>query len=223
MPVVRGTFYRAVDPRFRDFAVAGSRSSGRYSSAHQPTLYRSSSVVGVRAAMIIQNDVRPEAVEIVAIDLEASGIVALRDVNALEAVGIDFEDALAPWQAIAESGGTPRSWTVRDRLIEGGAIGLVDPSRKSPGLWHLVLCRWNVAETHRESVCSMDTASAGEATFHVEHRSSPTEQAGHEVPVFHVEHRQPGSGAVVPDGLLSELGVGPAEVETGRGQRLREQ
>ncbi|WP_220035399.1 hypothetical protein [Curtobacterium sp. MCPF17_018] len=33
--------------------------------------------------MIIQNDVRPEAVEIVAIDVEASGIVDLRDVNAL--------------------------------------------------------------------------------------------------------------------------------------------
>jgi RES domain-containing protein len=66
-------------------------------------------------------------------------------VSALQAVGIDLEDALAPWQAIVEAGGTPRSWTVRDRLIEVGANGLIDPSRKSPGLWHLVLFRWNVA------------------------------------------------------------------------------
>ncbi|WP_418516146.1 hypothetical protein ACNUCX_18295 [Curtobacterium flaccumfaciens pv. flaccumfaciens] len=71
--------------------------------------------------MIAHNDVQREAVEIVAIDVEASGIVDLRAVSALGAVGIDLEDALAPWQAIAEAGGTPRSWTVRGRLIEVGA------------------------------------------------------------------------------------------------------
>ena len=58
--------------------------------------------------------------------------------------GIQLSDALAPWQAIADAGGTPPSWVVRDRLIEIGANGLIDPSRKSPGLWHLVLFRWNV-------------------------------------------------------------------------------
>ncbi|MGN7222465.1 hypothetical protein ACTHQN_06345 [Curtobacterium flaccumfaciens] len=68
--------------------------------------------------MIANNNVQPEAVEIVAIDLE---------------------DALAPWQTIAEAGGTPRSWAVRDRLNEVGANGSIDPSRKSSGLWRLVL------------------------------------------------------------------------------------
>jgi len=57
--------------------------------------------------MIAHNDVRPEAVEIVAIDVETS--VDLRDVSAVKAVGIDLEDALAPRQRIAEGGGTPRS------------------------------------------------------------------------------------------------------------------
>ncbi|MCS5521409.1 hypothetical protein NY551_01540 [Curtobacterium flaccumfaciens pv. oortii] len=57
--------------------------------------------------MIAHNDVQPEAVEIVAIDVEAS--VDLRDVSAVKAVGIDLEDALAPRQRIAERGGTPRS------------------------------------------------------------------------------------------------------------------
>jgi len=59
--------------------------------------------------MIAHNDVQPEAVEIVAIDVEASGTVDLRDVSAVKAVGIDLEDALAPRQRIAEGGGTPRS------------------------------------------------------------------------------------------------------------------
>jgi len=91
--------------------------------------------------MIAHNDVQPEAVEIVAIDVEASGIVDLRDVSAVKAVGIDLEDALAPWQTNAEAGGTQRLRAVRDRLIEVGANGLIDPSRKSPGIWHLVLFR----------------------------------------------------------------------------------
>ncbi|WP_220034109.1 hypothetical protein [Curtobacterium sp. MCLR17_043] len=57
---------------------------------------------------------------------------------------------------------------MRDRLIDIGANGLIDPSRKSPGLWHLVLFRWSVADAPA-SVCSIHTASASEATFHVEH------------------------------------------------------
>ncbi|WP_412162796.1 RES domain-containing protein [Curtobacterium flaccumfaciens] len=110
--------------------------------------------------MIAHNDVRPEAVEIVAIDVEASGIVDLRDVNASKADGIDLGDALSPWQTIPETDGTPRSWTVRDRLIEVGANGLIDPSRTIPGLWHLVLFRWNVADA--PSTCVLDTQRLGE-------------------------------------------------------------
>lgn len=143
---VRGTFYRAIDPNFREFAIAGSRSAGRYSRAHEPTLYLSSSVDGVEAAMIAHKDARAAALEIVEIDVEASGIVDLRDASALAAAGIDLAHAVAPWQDIAAAGGTPSSWAVRDRLLELGANGLIDPSRKSPGLWHLVLFRWNEAD-----------------------------------------------------------------------------
>lgn len=144
-PPLRGTFHRAIDPRFREFALSGSRSAGRYSQAEQPTLYLSSSVDGVEAAMIAHQGARAAAREIVEIDVEASGIVDLRDDAALGRIGIDLAEATAPWQDIAAAGGTPTSWTVRDRLLEIGANGLIDPSRKRPGLWHLVLFRWNEA------------------------------------------------------------------------------
>ncbi|MCY1718654.1 RES family NAD+ phosphorylase [Microbacterium sp. SL62] len=144
-PAIQGTFYRAIDPNFREFAIVGSRSAGRYSRAHEPTLYLSSSVDGVEAAMIAHKDSRSAALEIVKIDVEASGIVDLRDASTLEVAGIDIAHAVAPWQDIAAAGGTPLSWLVRDRLLEAGANGLIDPSRKSPGLWHLVLFRWNEA------------------------------------------------------------------------------
>lgn len=144
--MIRGTFYRAIDPNFREFAITGSRSAGRYSRAHEPTLYLSSSIDGVEAAMIAHKDSRTAALEIVEVDVEAPGIVDLRDAKALETAGIDVADALAPWQTIASAGGTPTSWTVRDRLLQVGANGLIDPSRKRPGLWHLVLFRWNVSD-----------------------------------------------------------------------------
>lgn len=145
VPLVRGTFYRAIDASFREFAIAGSRVAGRYSRTNEPTLYLSSSVDGVEAAMVAHKDARSVALEIVEIDVEASGIVDLRNATALEAVGIDIADAVAPWQDIVATGGTPRSWKVRDRLREAGANGLIDPSRKRPELWHLVLFRWNQA------------------------------------------------------------------------------
>lgn len=142
-PEIRGTFYRAVDPDFREFALAGSRSEGRYSRAYEPTLYLSSSVDGVAAAMIAHRDARSSELEIVELDVHADGIVDLRDAVALTAADIDLADAVAPWQDVVAAGGTPPSWTVRHRLLEIGANGLIDPSRKSPGLWHLVLFRWN--------------------------------------------------------------------------------
>jgi RES domain-containing protein len=146
VPVINGTFYRAIDPSFREFAIAGSRSAGRYSRAHEPTLYLSSSVDGVEAAMIAHENAQTVAREIVEIDVQAARVVDLRDSSALEAVGVDLADALAPWQDIAAAGGTPTSWAVRDRLLDVGANGVIDPSRKRPGLWHLVLFRWNEAD-----------------------------------------------------------------------------
>ena len=143
VPVLHGTFYRAIDSRFMDHAITGSRSAGRYSRPDEPTLYLSSSIDGVEAALIAHNDARSSSRAILEIEVEATGIVDLRSASALKELGIDIADAVAPWQDVATLGGTPRSWIVRDRLIEVGANGLIDPSRKRPGLWHLVLFRWN--------------------------------------------------------------------------------
>lgn len=142
-PMIRGTFYRSIDPEFREFAISGSRSAGRYSRADEPTLYLSSSIEGVEAAMVAHKDARSSRLDTVEIDVEASGIIDLRDQDALKSAGVDLADAIAPWQEVVATGGVPRSWAVRDRLIEFGTNGLIDPSRKSPGLWHLVLFRWN--------------------------------------------------------------------------------
>jgi len=140
---VDGVFYRAVDPAYRDSALSGSRHPGRYSSTAQPTLYLSASRDGVAAAMRAHEDNRSGHLEIVSMHVAADRICDLRNASALAAMGLELEDAVAPWQEVVAAGGSPSSWSIRNRLEALGAKGLIDPSRKAPGLWHLVLFSWN--------------------------------------------------------------------------------
>jgi RES domain-containing protein len=78
-------------------------------------------------------------------DVKAADVFDLRAPHALEEVRRKAGDPLADWQGIAARGGEPASWRARDWIESIGAKGLIDPSRKGPGLWHLVLFSWNVA------------------------------------------------------------------------------
>ena len=138
-----GVFYRAVDPLHRAFALAGSRGPGRYSPANEPVLYLSASPAGAEAAMIAHQSPDAPPRQLLAFEVQADGIFDLRDHRRCAAVGIDPAAAAAPWQDIAAQGGEPPSWRVAQRLRDLGAHGLIDPSRKAPGQWHLVLFRWN--------------------------------------------------------------------------------
>lgn len=145
MRTVRGTFFRAVHPVYRDAALEGSRSPGRYSPPDVPTLYLSSSLDGVAAAMIAHSNERTPELKVLQFDVEAGRIVDLRDHEALKSIGIDPSDAAAAWQNVVADGGSPSSWRVRETLERIGANGLIDPSRKRPHLWHLTLFTWNTA------------------------------------------------------------------------------
>ena len=140
---IDGIFYRAIDPAYRNFALSGSRGPGRYSDSDQPTLYLSSSPEGVEAAMTSHSANRRASLEIVRVSVTTNKIIDLRNDEALLAAGSDLGDAIAPWQEIGREGGVPRSWKVRKRLESLGIKGLIDPSRKAPGRWHLVLFSWN--------------------------------------------------------------------------------
>lgn len=145
---VTGVCYRAVDSDHRTSALDGSRLPGRYSAAGQPTLYLSSSPEGVAAAVAAHGGMR-ENLTVLRFSVDADDIVDLRDPAALTASGVNLDDALAPWQDVVAAGAEPRSWTVRRQLEDLGALGLIDPSRTRPGLWHLVLFRWNTKGTAR--------------------------------------------------------------------------
>lgn len=146
MRTVKGRFYRGVDPTHRGTALAGSRSAGRYAPLDVPTLYLSSSLEGVRTAMIAHADHRTPELEVLSFEVEAHRIVDLRDHEALKSVGVNPADAAADWQGAVAVGDTPPSWRVREALQRLGANGLIDPSRTRPGLWHLTLFRWNTED-----------------------------------------------------------------------------
>jgi RES domain-containing protein len=148
MRIVTGTFFRAVDPAYRDAALEGSPSAGRYSPPDVRTLYLSSSHDGVAAATIAHSDDRTPNLEVLQFDVEADRIVDLRDHEALKPIGIDPADVAADWQEVVAAGGSPSSWKVRETLEHLGARGLIDPSRKQPHLWrHLTLFTWNADGT----------------------------------------------------------------------------
>lgn len=143
LSVVEGVFYRAVDPTYVGSSLSGSRRPGRYSDADQPTLYLSSSPAGVEAAMKAHAHERAERLQLIQVSVLAPHIFDLRDERLCANAGVSLKDATAPWQDLVAKGKRPSSWDVRDRLIRLGAKGLIDPSRKALGLWHLVLFEWN--------------------------------------------------------------------------------
>jgi RES domain-containing protein len=139
---VRGTFYREVDRDRAGSALAGSHGPGRYSRANQPTLYLSASRAGVDAAMQAHRDgKRPRTV--LAFEVAGANLLDLRVPEALALVRREAGDPLGDWQGAVAHGETPCSWRARDWAEAAGAAGLIDPSRQRPGLWHLVLFRWN--------------------------------------------------------------------------------
>jgi hypothetical protein len=51
--------------------------------------------------------------------------------------------ASQPWRKLLAEGGTPACWRAADQLRQQGHVGVIDPSRRRPGLWHVTLFRWN--------------------------------------------------------------------------------
>lgn len=141
--IVFGVFYRAVAASALPDVLSGSVRAGRYSRIDQPTLYLSASPEGVAASMLKYRAGQTEPQMLAAIAVRDASVVDLRDIEFCRAAGIDPADAAADWETIAAAGGVPPSWRVRQRAVELGASGLIDPSRKAPGLWHLTLFRWN--------------------------------------------------------------------------------
>ncbi|MEP2707172.1 MAG: RES family NAD+ phosphorylase [Roseibium sp.] len=54
-----------------------------------------------------------------------------------------YDQARQPWLQPLADGETPASWNASDQIRDMGYDGLIDPSRRRPGLWHITLFHWN--------------------------------------------------------------------------------
>lgn len=141
---VAGIFYRAVAPAHVGAALSGSQRAGRYSRPDQRTLYLSASRAGIDAAMRAHTTATDPEKSVLTLWVQADAVFDLRDPDAAERVRTMAGEPFGDWQQDLAEGRAPSSWRARDWIAAQGAQGLIDPSRKAPGLWHLVLFHWNV-------------------------------------------------------------------------------
>ncbi len=139
---VSGDFVKIVwadDPDVHLMRGAPVRPPARFNRRGQDALYLSPDVESARVA--IGQDVREGDRPRVALTFRVERC-ALFDLRSPKAADI-YAIASQPWRALLAAGGTPPSWRVGDQLRENGYVGLIDPSRRRPGLWHITLFCWN--------------------------------------------------------------------------------
>jgi RES domain-containing protein len=116
-----------------------ARPAARFNRTGQDALYLSPDERSARVAM--GQYVQPGDAPRVLLTFEV-GRCALYDLRAPASADL-HELARQPWQSALAAGVVPGSWVAADRLRAAGQVGLIDPSRRRPGLWHITLFRWN--------------------------------------------------------------------------------
>ena len=116
-----------------------ARAAARFNRCGQDALYLSPDETSARVAIgeYVKATDRPR----VLLRFEISAC-QLFDLRADKAAAI-YALAAQPWQPAVARGEEPRSWQAADELRQVGHLGLIDPSRQNPGLWHITLFHWN--------------------------------------------------------------------------------
>lgn len=139
---VSGEFVKIVwadDPDVHLMRGAPERPPARFNRRGQDALYLSPDIESAKVA--IGQDVRDSDSPRVVLTFEVEKC-ALFDLRNPEASEI-YVLASQPWRGPVATGGSVKSWLAADDLRDRGHLGLIDPSRRRPGLWHITLFHWN--------------------------------------------------------------------------------
>lgn len=115
------------------------RPAARYNRRGEDTLYLSADEYSARVAMQKYSKEINTPLVLVHYRLTLCSLIDLR----LEAARDLKEMCTQDWRAEIDRGIEPTSWRVSDKLRAEKEIGLIDPSRKNPDVWHITLFRWN--------------------------------------------------------------------------------
>lgn len=115
------------------------RPAARFNRRGQDALYLSPDEGSARVAIgeYVRADDPPRV--LVRYEVERCTLVDLRHPDAAEIYAL----ARQSWQDVLARGNDPKSWEAADKIRKAGHVGLIDPSRQKPGLWHITLLRWN--------------------------------------------------------------------------------
>lgn len=116
-----------------------SRPAARFNRKGQDALYLSVNEDSARVAMIKHAQKSTGQRVLINYNVQNCKVVDLRHAQAQEMRSLASQD----WEEAIACGREPTSWQMADKLRQSNAVGLIDPSRKNPKLWHLTLLRWN--------------------------------------------------------------------------------
>ena len=121
------------------------RPAARFNRRGQDALYLSPDEISARVAIGEYVRAGDPARLLLTFEVERCRLFDLRHPDAAAV----YEDARQPWRSAMQRGEEPRSWLAADLVRRSGAVGLIDPSRRRPGLWHVTLFRWNDSDAPR--------------------------------------------------------------------------
>jgi RES domain-containing protein len=117
------------------------RPAGRFNRIGQDALYLSPDELSARVAIGEYVKLGDPPRHLLTYEVERCALFDLRHPAAASV----YDLARKPWRQKLAAGEEPQSWDAADHVRRSGHVGLIDPSRRRPGLWHIALLRWNEA------------------------------------------------------------------------------
>lgn len=115
------------------------RPAARYNRFGQDALYLTPTEESARVSLKKYACSLAEPLVLIKYQVQACELVDLRHPELKDLKQLSSGD----WKKAFENGDEPESWQIADKLRSYNEIGLIDPSRKDPGIWHATLLRWN--------------------------------------------------------------------------------
>ncbi len=142
---ITGTFVKIVFAEDADIFLArglAKRPASRFNRPGENALYLSPNAESARVA--IGEYVKPGDPPRFLLRYEVSpcSLFDLRHPNN----GDIYELARQSWRPVLARGEEPASWQASDHIRSSGHKGLIDPSRRPPGLRHITLFHWNMPD-----------------------------------------------------------------------------
>jgi RES domain-containing protein len=139
---VSGVFVKIAFATAADVVLARGvpdRPAARFNKVGQDALYLSPDEESAKVAIgeYVKADDPPRV--LLRFDVERCSLFDLRHPSAANV----YELARQGWRRALANSVEPASWGAADDIRRSGHVGLIDPSRRRPGLWHITLLRWN--------------------------------------------------------------------------------